>query len=253
MTDQPPPGPRRPNRLAAMNPPPAGMSPLFRAGRLVPATAASAARAAVPTRRLRRPPVDTPPPPPGPAVRALPTESYTPWLTRVMALIIDYLPYRRRAGHRHRDHVRHPDSRHCVTDITQYDVSQYCASQPSTIGQLVQWLATLVGLGLLDLELRLPPGHHRFEPRQVGDEDQGGQRDHRTADRFRVVRRAPPRPLRRRDHLPASVSCFRCWDAKRQTLADKIMTTVVLPIGLLRVRRRDRASLTRLIVDERKP
>ena len=32
------------------------------------------------------------PPPPGPAIRALPTESYTPWVTRVLAFVIDNIP-----------------------------------------------------------------------------------------------------------------------------------------------------------------
>src|ERR1700739_2582528 len=32
------------------------------------------------------------PPPPGPAIRALPTESYTPWISRVLAFLIDNIP-----------------------------------------------------------------------------------------------------------------------------------------------------------------
>src|SRR4029077_7655653 len=33
------------------------------------------------------------PPPPGPAIRGLPTQAYTPWLTRLGAYLIDNLPF----------------------------------------------------------------------------------------------------------------------------------------------------------------
>src|SRR5271163_2000313 len=33
------------------------------------------------------------PPPPGPAIRALPKQEYTTWLTRALAFVIDIFPY----------------------------------------------------------------------------------------------------------------------------------------------------------------
>ena len=33
------------------------------------------------------------PPPPGPAIRGLPNQAYTPWLTRVGAYLVDILPF----------------------------------------------------------------------------------------------------------------------------------------------------------------
>lgn len=168
------------------------------------------------------------PPPPGPAVRALPTDSYTPWLTRVIALIIDYLPYAIVQGIG-TGIMYATQTSSCVTDITQYDVSQYCASQPSMIGQLVQWLATLVGLAYWIWNRGYRQGTT-------------GSSLGKTVMKIKVVSETTGQPIgfglsvvRDLAHFVDAVICligflFPLWDAKRQTLADKIMTTVVLPI-----------------------
>ena len=168
------------------------------------------------------------PPPPGPAVRALPTDSYTPWFTRVLALIIDYLPYAIVQGIGTGIMFATQQST-CVTDITQYDVSQYCASQPSMIGQLAQWLATLVGLAYWLWNRGYRQGTT-------------GSSLGKTVMKIKVVSEATGQPIgfglsvvRDLAHFVDAVICFigflfPLWDAKRQTLADKILTTVVLPI-----------------------
>ncbi|OBA57482.1 hypothetical protein A5647_23560 [Mycobacterium sp. 1100029.7] len=168
------------------------------------------------------------PPPPGPAVRALPPDSYTPWLTRVLALLIDYLPYFIVQGIGTGIMYATQQST-CVTDITQYDVSQYCASQPSTIGQLVQWLATLVGLAYWLWNRGYRQGTT-------------GQSLGKTVMKIKVVSETTGQPIgfglsvvRDLAHFVDAVICFigflfPLWDAKRQTLADKILTTVVLPV-----------------------
>jgi uncharacterized RDD family membrane protein YckC len=168
------------------------------------------------------------PPPPGPAVRALPTDSYTPWLTRVLALLIDYLPYAIVQGIGTGIMYATQQSS-CVTDITQYDVSQYCVSQPSTIGQLAQWLATLAGLAYWLWNRGYRQG--------ISGSSLG-----KTVMKIKVVSETTGEPLgfglsvvRDLAHFVDAVICFigflfPLWDAKRQTLADKIMTTVVLPI-----------------------
>ncbi|GLE51878.1 hypothetical protein ATCCBAA256_14510, partial [Mycobacterium montefiorense] len=168
------------------------------------------------------------PPPPGPAVRALPTDSYTPWLTRVIALIIDYLPYAIVQGIG-TGIMYTTQTSSCVTDITQYDVSQYCASQPSMIGQLLQWLATLVGLAYWIWNRGYRQGTT-------------GSSLGKTVMKIKVVSETTGQPIgfglsvvRDLAHFVDAVICligflFPLWDAKRQTLADKIMTTVVLPI-----------------------
>ena len=114
------------------------------------------------------------PPAPGPAIRTLPTDSYAPWLSRALAFLIDILPYAVVHGIGIAIMAATQQSA-CVTDVTQYTVNQYCSTQNSTIGMLAQWLASTDRGDLPGLELRLPPGHHRVEPRQIGHEVQGGQ------------------------------------------------------------------------------
>ena len=117
----------------------------------------------------------------------------------------------------------------CVTDVTQYDVSQYCSSQPSLIGQLAQWLGTLVGLAYLIWDYGYRQGTT-------------GSSLGKSVMKVKVVSETTGQPIgfgmsvvRQVAHIVDAIICyigflFPLWDAKRQTLADKIMTTVVLPI-----------------------
>ena len=74
--------------------------------------------------------------------------------------------------------------------------------------------------GLRDLELRLPPGHHRLEHRQVGAEVQGREREDLATNRFRHVHRPPDRPYRRQPgvlyRLPVPVVGRQAADTGRQ-------------------------------------
>jgi uncharacterized RDD family membrane protein YckC len=161
-------------------------------------------------------------------IRALPTESYTPWITRVAAFIIDILPYLVVVGIGTGVMFATQQSS-CVTDITQYDVSQYCSSQPSLIGQLAQWLGTLVGLAYLIWDYGYRQGTT-------------GSSLGKSVMKVKVVSETTGQPIgfgmsvvRQVAHIVDAIICcigflFPLWDAKRQTLADKIMTTVVLPI-----------------------
>jgi len=142
------------------------------------------------------------PPPPGPAIRALPTEAYTPWFTRVVAFVIDIIPYA---------------------------VNQYCATRPSMIGQLAQWLTHLIGLAYLLWNYGYRQGTT-------------GSSLGKSVMKVKVVSEVTGQPIgfglsivRQLAHFVDAIICyigflFPLWDAKRQTLADKIMTTVVLPI-----------------------
>jgi uncharacterized RDD family membrane protein YckC len=168
------------------------------------------------------------PPPPGPAIRALPTESYTPWFTRVLALLIDYLPFLVLQGIG-RGIMLATQQTSCVTDINQYDVTEYCASPPSMIGQLAQWLLSLVGLAYWVWNYGYRQGST-------------GSSIGKSVLKFKVVSEATGQPLgfgmsvvRQIAHFVDALICFvgylfPLWDAKRQTVADKIMTTVCLPI-----------------------
>src|SRR6516165_1762323 len=86
------------------------------------------------------------PPPPGPAIRALPTESYTPWVTRMLAFLIDYIPAAVVVGIGVliQTLTTHPS---CVDESVGYETRPVCVSSgPSSIGMLAYWLAVLVSL-----------------------------------------------------------------------------------------------------------
>ncbi|MGO9157992.1 RDD family protein [Mycobacterium sp.] len=168
------------------------------------------------------------PPPPGPAVRALPPESYTSWITRVLAFLIDNIPYALVVG----IGVGITDftqQKTCTSDVTGYDVNQYCIYQPSMLGQVVQGLAWLVGLVYLVWNYGYRQGTT-------------GSSIGKSVMKFKVVSETTGQPIgfgmsvvRQLAHFVDAIICyvgflFPLWDSKRQTLADKIMTTVCLPI-----------------------
>ncbi|MGB8387743.1 RDD family protein [Mycobacterium sp.] len=223
MTDQPPPG-------GAFSPPPSSPEPS--GGHEPPAGGQEFPPApATPGGSYPPPPPSSggyAPPPPGPAIRALPTQDYTPWLTRVLAFVIDILPYA----------VVHgigtaillaTQQTSCVTDVTQYDVNQFCATQNSTIGLLAQWAASVLGLFYLIWNYGYRQGTT-------------GSSLGKTVMKFKVVSEVTGQPIgfgmsvvRFLAHFVDAVICFigflfPLWDAKRQMLADKIMSTVCLPI-----------------------
>jgi uncharacterized RDD family membrane protein YckC len=117
----------------------------------------------------------------------------------------------------------------CVADVTQYTVNQYCTTQDSTIGVLAQWLATLVGLAYLVWDYGYRQGTT-------------GSSIGKSVMKIKVVSEVTGQPLgfgmsvlRQIAHFVDALICFigfllPLWDSKRQTLADKIMTTVVLPV-----------------------
>ncbi|MEK0544163.1 RDD family protein [Mycobacterium ulcerans] len=227
MTDQPPPGgsyppPPPPPGSSGGSEPPAG-------GYQAPPPPSAPSGGGYPP-----PPPPPPsaggyaPPPPGPAIRALPAESYTPWITRVLAALIDFAPYVVVTGIGWLI-MMVTTTPSCVTDISQYDIGQYCVSQPSMIGQLAQWLLSLVGLAYLVWDYGYRQGTT-------------GSSIGKSIMKFKVVSETTGEPLgfgmsvvRQLAHIVDAVICyigflFPLWDAKRQTLADKIMTTVCLPL-----------------------
>lgn len=168
------------------------------------------------------------PPPPGPAIRALPTESYTPWITRVLAYLIDVIPAAVLVGIGVLIQAL-TTQQSCVSDINQYSVNQYCVSQPSGIGMLLYWLTVLLALAYLVWNYGYRQGTT-------------GSSIGKSVMKFKVVSEVTGQPIgfgmsvvRQLAHFVDGVICyigylFPLWDAKRQTLADKIMTTVCLPI-----------------------
>src|SRR5271163_3522444 len=128
MTDQPPPGgsypPPPPGPSGGYEPPSSGFEPPPPSGGSYPPPPSGGSY----------------PPPPGPAVRALPTESYTPWLTRVLAWLVDSVPIAVVYSIGWVIALLTQQSQ-CVSNVTQYDVSQYCYAQDSIIGLFAQGLA----------------------------------------------------------------------------------------------------------------
>ncbi len=166
-----------------------------------------------------------PPAAPGPA---LPTEAYTPWLTRVLAWLIDSVPIFIVEGIGYAILLGTSDTT-CITDSTGYDTGQYCASGASTIGQLSVGLAGVLALAY---------GIWNWGYRQGTTGSSIGK----SIMKFKVVSEKTGQPIgfgmsivRQLAHIIDGAICyigylFPLWDAKRQTIADKIMTTICLPI-----------------------
>src|ERR1700726_3627321 len=168
------------------------------------------------------------PPPPGPAIRALPTESYTPWVTRVLAFVIDNIPAAVLVGIGALIQAL-TTQQSCVSDITQYSVNQYCVNQPSGVGTTAFWLAWLAAVAYLVWDYGYRQGTT-------------GSSIGKSVMKFKVVSEVTGQPIgfwmsivRQLAHIIDGAICyigflFPLWDAKRQTIADKIMTTICLPI-----------------------
>jgi uncharacterized RDD family membrane protein YckC len=161
-------------------------------------------------------------------VRAQPTENYTPWATRALAGLIDYGPLCVAFGIGcviSRATTRPPS---CVTNVSGYNAITHC-SEPSMIGPLVGGVLFLAGIAYVVWNNGYRQGTT-------------GSSLGKSVMKFKVVSEVTGQPLgfpmsvlRLLAHIPDVVICFigflfPLWDAKRQTLADKIMTTVCLPV-----------------------
>jgi len=168
------------------------------------------------------------PPPPGPAIRGLRNEAYTPWLTRVGAYLIDTLPLAIILGAGWLILQNSVDTA-CLTATARYDVDQICTIAYSTLGLAVMWGAVLVGLVYLVWNYGYRQGTT-------------GSSIGKSVLKFKVVSENTGQPLgfglsvlRQISHVVDAVPfyvgyLFPLWTPKRQTLADKIMATVCLPL-----------------------
>jgi uncharacterized RDD family membrane protein YckC len=160
------------------------------------------------------------PPPPGPAVRALPQDAYTPWLTRVLAFLIDFVPL-------------------AIIYGIGYGIQAVDTNCTESYGYTV---CTSGGLGVLAMFVAWAAaaafGIWNFGYKQGTTGSSIGK----GIMKFKVVSETTGEPIgfgmsvvRQLAHIADTVICyigylFPLWDAKRQTLADKIMTTVCLPL-----------------------
>jgi uncharacterized RDD family membrane protein YckC len=190
-----------------------------------------------------------PPPPPGGGYQAgpaagysqvpgappsgqLPQEAYTPWLTRVLAYLIDYIPYAIIVGIGWGLLLGTRETA-CITDTSEYDLGEYCATGASTLGQVSIGLSVIVGLAYIIWNLGYRQGTT-------------GSSIGKSIMKFKVVSEKTGQPIgfgmsvvRELLYLVAAGVCgilwlvavlFPLWDQKRQSLADKIVNTVCLPL-----------------------
>lgn len=163
------------------------------------------------------------PPPPGGG--ALPTEAYTPWGTRALAYIVDSIPVIVIVGIGYV--VQMVTMEQSCADGGPYG-GQYCVSQPSGIGNIVYYLALLAAIAFAIWNNGYKQGTT-------------GQSIGKGMMKFKVVSEKTGQPigfgnsvLRMFAHIVDAIPCYvgffvPLFDAKRQTWADKIMTTVCLP------------------------
>jgi uncharacterized RDD family membrane protein YckC len=226
MTEQPPPGnyppPPPPGGYPPPPPPPGGYPP------------------PPPPQGGGYPP--PPPPPPGggyqppqggpgyppPPVAALPKEAYTPWFTRVLAFLIDNIPVAILYGIGWAVLMGTRETA-CVTDTSQYDLGQFCATGASTLGQLSMIVVWILAVAYLIWNYGYRQGTT-------------GSSIGKSIMKFKVVSEKTGQPIgfglsivRQLAHIVDGIICyigylFPLWDPKRQTLADKIMTTVCVPL-----------------------
>src|ERR1700742_4058860 len=105
------------------------------------------------------PPGNFPPPPPGnypppqgyqapqgyPAPAALPAAAYTPWITRVLATLIDQVPYAVVLGIGLGIEAATQETA-CITDTSGLNLGDVCATGNSTLGVAAVMVAALVGI-----------------------------------------------------------------------------------------------------------
>ena len=158
----------------------------------------------------------------------MPTDAYTPWLTRVLAWLIDYVPYLIIVGIGYGIEAATQETV-CVSDTSSYDLGDFCATGNSTLGVAAFLISVLVGLAYLVWNYGYRQGTT-------------GSSIGKSIMKFKVVSEKTGQPIgfgmsivRQLAHFVDGVICyigylFPLWDAKRQTIADKIMTTICLPL-----------------------
>ena len=180
-----------------------------------------------------------PPPPPGyyppsggyypaPAAAGLPKEAYTPWFTRVIAYLIDSLPVIVLAGVGQGVMFGTAEN-DCLSGSTDSSFDVVCTSQPTGLGLAVSLVCGLAAFAFVIWNLGYRQGTT-------------GSSIGKSAMKFKVVGERTGQPIgfglsivRQLAHIIDSAICyigylFPLWDAKRQTIADKIMSTVCLPL-----------------------
>jgi uncharacterized RDD family membrane protein YckC len=166
-------------------------------------------------------------PPPAAAGPALPKEAYTPWLTRVFAWLIDFIPVAILEGIGYGLLLGTRETA-CITQPSEYDLGEFCATGASTLGQASFFITWLLSIAYVVWNYGYRQGTT-------------GSSIGKSIMKFKVVSEKTGQPIgfgmsivRQLAHIIDGAICyigflFPLWDAKRQTIADKIMTTICLP------------------------
>ena len=226
MTDQPPPPPGG----YPPPPPPGGYQPPPPQGGYPPPPPPSGYYPPPPQQGGYPPPppgVPGYPPPPPPPAAALPKEAYTPWFTRVLGYIIDILPGAVVIGIGAGIAFGTADNQ-CTSSGGEYDYGVYCTSNMTAFGMIVYILAYALAFAYWIWNWGYRQGTT-------------GQSIGKSVMKFKVISEKTGQPIgfglsivRQIAHVVDSLVCyigwlFPLWDAKRQTLADKIMSTICVP------------------------
>ena len=175
--------------------------------------------------------------PPGSGYEVASPETYTPWLTRVLAWLIDWLPIAILSGIGAIFLVAlQKVETVCVTDSSEYQLGDFCAtgsSGPSGLAWTLFAAAHVIALGVVVWNLGYRQGTT-------------GSSIGKGILRFAIVGEETGRPigvgkstLRELLYLVAYFAIgilwlvavlFPLWDSKRQTLVDKLVNTVALPL-----------------------
>ena len=165
--------------------------------------------------------------PPAPA-GALPKDAYTPWITRVAAYFIDAVPVLALGGIGTVIILATADNE-CISEGSDLGYGVACTSEPTVPGFI-----SLLVFGLAALVFAIWNYGYR--------QGTTGSSIGKSVMKFKVVEATTGQPigfglsvLRQFLHLLDGMLCnlgylWPLWDAKRQTFADKIMSTVCLPI-----------------------
>ena len=172
------------------------------------------------------------PQPPAAPVPALPKESYTPWLNRVLAYIIDNIPVAIIVGIGSGTEEATQETV-CVTDSSGYEMGEFCETGTSSLGVAALLLSLLVALAYLIWNYGYRQGTT-------------GSSIGKSIIKFKIVSEKTGQPIgfgmsivRELIYLVAAAICgivwlvavlFPLWDPNRQTLVDKIISTIALPL-----------------------
>ena len=155
-------------------------------------------------------------------------QAFTPWIRRVLAWFIDAIPVVVLVGTGFGILASDRETA-CLTDVSEYDLGPFCSSGATTLGQV----SFTIGAVASALYLIWNYGYRQGTT---------GSSVGKAVMKFRVVSEKTWQPigfirslLRQLAHALDAFLCYigyllPLWDPQRQTLADKIMSTVCISV-----------------------